>query len=253
MGKYIAVVSGGLDSTTLVYDLRASGHEVHCVSFNYAQRHKKELDFAIETSSRLGLQHTIIDLSESGLTGVFANSGSSLVDNFVPVPDGHYAEESMKQTIVPNRNMIMLAIAAGIGVSVGAERVATGVHAGDHFIYPDCRPDFIQAAHEAIVYGNDGSTPPMGGVFAPYLHKTKEDIAFRALELKVPLELTWSCYKGGELHCGTCGTCTERLEAIDGASRRFDPEAYHDGLRYDKTQYVDSTSWKATIEKGAQG
>jgi 7-cyano-7-deazaguanine synthase len=157
------------------------------------------------------------------------------VNEDVPVPEGSYDAESMKATVVPNRNMIMLALAAGFAVAENAQFIATAVHAGDHAIYPDCRPDFIGKLEAAIKSGNEGFIDPNFEIRTPYLYKTKTEIAKRAGELDVPIDLTWSCYKGGAYHCGRCGTCVERLEAISQA-----------GVE-DKTIYMDSEFWKEAV------
>lgn len=259
MSKIIAIVSGGLDSTTLVYELLNEGHEVDMISFNYGQRHRKELVYARGIQSlfeKTGMRHDVVDLT--GLTKLISNS--SLTSDQA-VPEGHYAEDNMKQTVVPNRNMIMLAIAAGVAVNRNAEWIATGVHAGDHFIYPDCRPDFIAATNLAIAVGNNGfgawqefdfattknAEEVPTRVLVPFLFQSKADIAYRAMQLGVPLHLTWSCYKGGENHCGRCGTCVERLEAIHDAQQRFYGET---GTPYpDHTIYDDVEFWKVQLAK----
>jgi len=258
--RVVAVVSGGLDSTTMVYDLVARGFEVDCLSFNYGQRHKKELTYAAATAKQLGLRHDIIDLT--GLTHLISNSALTSqnktshpavprTDRAIEVPDGHYAEENMKLTVVPNRNMIMLSIAAGIAVNRNVAFIATAIHAGDHFIYPDCRPRFIAHANAAIVAGNEGFGPipeqaegvePMHYIEAPFLYMTKADIAAVAIQLNVPLHLTWSCYKGGVNHCGRCGTCVERLEAIDEAIRRG--VSNNEWITDDLTVYDDTEYWR---------
>jgi 7-cyano-7-deazaguanine synthase len=247
--KVIAIVSGGLDSTTMVWEAVQYGFAPDLVSFNYGQRHVKELEYAVRTADFWHLRHDIVDLT--GLTKLLAESGSSLVDAQTPVPEGHYAQENMKATVVPNRNMIMLAIAGGIAVSRKARAVMTGVHAGDHFIYPDCRPEFIQAAGNALVVGNEGFSNWLqkgeefeSAIMAPYLMDTKEDIALRALEMGMPFNMTWSCYQGGEVHCGRCGTCVERLEAIHGAMKRYS------GPRVDNTVYADKDYWKSATGWG---
>lgn len=242
--KAVVVLSGGLDSTTLLYKMMHEGWWItSCVSFNYGQRHKKELEFAEETAERFGLPHHIIDLWSSGLTGALAPSGSSLVSD-TEVPDGHYAEETMKATVVPNRNMIMLSIAGAIAVAEGANVVATGVHSGDHFIYPDCRTGFVGAAALALYLGNEGfGNLWRAPIYAPFIYMSKADIATVALEIGMDLSNTWSCYKGGEIHCGRCGTCVERLEAIDEAARRL-------GLltSFDTTPYEDFEFWKSVTK-----
>ena len=131
-----------------------------------------------------------------------------------PVPDGHYAEENMKLTVVPNRNSIMLNIAAAYAITNEASAIATAVHSGDHFIYPDCRPAFIDALENLLRVANDGFLPADFQVLAPYVHISKDRICARGAELDVPWLDTWSCYKGGETHCGSCGTCFERREAF---------------------------------------
>jgi 7-cyano-7-deazaguanine synthase len=250
MSKIIAVFSGGLDSTTMVYDLINKGDQVDCVSFDYGQRHSKELDYAAATANRLGLSHDVVDLSSLG--ELLASSGSSLVSG-TEVPEGHYTEENMKGTVVPNRNMIMLAVAGGIAVARGAQCIATAVHAGDHAIYPDCRPDFIDSMCFALTDGNQGlSAFYSDPVIAPYIYKTKADIAFAALQLDVPLHETWSCYKGGDIHCGKCGTCVERLEAIDEAQVRWVREKDMNQPPKDETEYEDREFWKEAVRQAAE-
>jgi 7-cyano-7-deazaguanine synthase len=257
----VVVFSGGLDSTTCVYDAIDQGYKVDLVSFNYGQRHKKELDFAKATAVHLNLRHDVVDLS--GLTPLLAESGSSLV-SVEEVPEGHYAEETMKATIVPNRNMMMLSIATAIAVSRKIEYVITGVHSGDHAIYPDCRPQFIGAVDQAALLATNGSN--FYGIFAPYASRSKADIARRAIILRVPLEKTWSCYKGDETHCGRCGTCVERLEAIHEAVQQLRNEGsgfvidgtYQGETRYklyedlDPTEYQDSEFWMKAIDDAAK-
>lgn len=247
----VVILSGGLDSTTLLYSELDRGSKVACaVSFNYGQRHKKELECARLTCLKLGIEHVVIDLSQSGLTEAIAVSGSSLVSD-TEVPEGHYAADNMKATIVPNRNMMMIAIAGAIAVARKADAVVTGVHSGDHFIYPDCRPEFIDHTSAALVVGNEGFGLEWG-VMAPFSNWTKEDIAYEALRLNVPLYDTWSCYKGGEKHCGKCGTCVERLEAIDGALKRW-RSIYGDTMTpLDFTKYEDTEFWKTAIKEGTK-
>jgi 7-cyano-7-deazaguanine synthase len=231
---------------------RSSRHwSSSAVSFNYGQRHKKELEFAKQTVGKWDMPHHIIDLSQSGLVEAFAPSGSSLVTD-TSVPEGHYGEDSMKATVVPNRNMIMLSIALGIAVSEGAQAVATGVHAGDHFIYPDCRPAFVLSAAVAGYLGNEGfGNLWRSPIWAPFINKTKADIAYAAFTLGVPLHETWSCYKGGEKHCGKCGTCVERLEAIDEAQNQIRSEQERwTRTPLDLTGYEDNTYWREAIKKG---
>ena len=227
----VAVLSGGMDSTVAVYQLKSHYPDIHLLSFNYGQRHKKELEYAKLTAEALGFRHDIVDLS--GVAKLF--SGSSLTDGSVDVPEGHYAEDNMKLTVVPNRNMIMLSIAFGVAISDKAAIVTTGVHAGDHAIYPDCRPKFIEDLNAALTTANEGFTRPGLFVWAPFMNISKADIVSIGHNLDVPFQNTWSCYKGGEVHCGICGTCYERREAFELANvedpTQYDPandKKYHE-------------------------
>lgn len=220
----IAIVSGGLDSVTLVYELLARGYTPHMVSFDYGQRHLHELIFARQLADRLGVPHDIVDLTSVGAH----LTGSALTDN-IPVPDGHYADANMRITVVPNRNAIMLAIAYGIAVARGASAVATGIHAGDHAIYPDCRPEFAGMFHMMQRVATQGFARADLHLLTPFVHIGKHDIVARGAALGVPFAETWSCYKGGEYHCGTCGTCVERREAFALAGVA-DPTVYQTEL-----------------------
>jgi 7-cyano-7-deazaguanine synthase len=228
-----AVVSGGLDSTTMLFDLARQHEQVDVISFNYGQRHKKELEQIKIICEDEGFEHDIIDIHTWG-----GNLTSSLTDYQIAVPEGHYAADNMAVTVVPNRNMTMLAMAAGIALSRKADAIATAVHAGDHTIYPDCRPEFIEALQYVIRIGNDA---PTFQVLTPYIYQSKNDIAVEAVRLRVPIEETWSCYKGGVQHCGKCGTCVERLEALDYASKVFPTFK-------DRTEYEDSHYWRSVIK-----
>lgn len=222
----VAVVSGGMDSSTLVYHMRERGiEEIYGIGFNYGQRHVKELDFAMGlVSDGLLADYTVVNLAHmQQLLG-----RSVLTDHHRDVPDGHYAEDNMKQTVVPNRNMIMLSIAVGYAVTLqAAEGVWTGVHAGDHFIYPDCRPEFIEAADQAAFVGNEGFIDWLRPINAPFIHMGKHDICDLGFKLGIDYTSTWSCYKGGDIHCGRCGTCVERKEAF-ALAKRPDPTTYED-------------------------
>lgn len=220
MTKTVAIVSGGMDSVTLAHHLAAMGHDLRLLSVDYGQRHKKELAFAAECADRLDVRHDIIDVSS--ITRLIATS--SLTGD-TPVPEGHYAEDTMRATVVPNRNMMMLSIATAVAVADEAQFVATGVHGGDHFIYADCRPEFIAATNAATIVGNVGTG--FRGVLAPFVHHDKAWIASEGDRLGVPWDRTWSCYNGGDVHCGRCGTCVERLEAFHLAGVN-DPTVYAD-------------------------
>lgn len=226
--KVVVVVSGGMDSVTLAHVV-AQEHDVELLSFDYGQRHKKELEYARKCAHRLAAPHHVVDLSN--ITALI--SRSVLTDHTRDVPDGHYAENTMKQTVVPNRNAIMMNIAAGYAVTIGAVAVATGVHAGDHYIYPDCRPEFVAALDRMLNIANEGFVAPTFRVYAPFVNITKGDIVRRGHALDVPWRDTWSCYKGGDVHCGACGTCFERREA-------FTEAGVHDPTDYLSTpEYVD--------------
>lgn len=221
--KAVAIVSGGMDSVTLAYKLKADGvDDLHMVSFDYGQRHRKELQYAQVIAGELNAQHDIIDLSS--ITKFL--TGSALTDtHHVDVPEGHYADESMRLTVVPNRNAVMLSVATAIAVAEGAAFVATGVHAGDHPVYPDCRPEFVVAMSQAMQLGNAGFAAPGFTIEAPFVHISKANIVSEGDHLSVPWQMTWSCYKGGEHHCGVCGTCVERREAFSLAGV-VDPTLY---------------------------
>lgn len=207
--KTILIYSGGLDSTVLLHDLIKRGHEIKCLSVNYGQKHKKELISAAYFCKKLGIHHEIIDLSS--VTKLI--SSSSLTSN-LGVPEGHYAEESMKVTVVPNRNMIMLSIAVGWAINEKFDYVAYAAHNGDHAIYPDCREEFVNYVSLAAELADWHTVK----ILRPFIDLSKADIAKLAGELNVEVDKTWSCYKGEVFHCGKCGTCVERIEAFQLAN-----------------------------------
>lgn len=214
--RVVLVYSGGLDSTVLLYHLRGEGHEVRCLSVDYGQRHRRELAAAAALCGALGVEHRIADLAS--LRPLLA--GSALTSD-VDVPDGHYAADTMKITVVPNRNMILLSVAIGWAVSLRYEAVAYAAHAGDHTIYPDCRPEFGDAMDRAASLCD---WRPVR-LLRPFVDRTKGEIVRLGAELGVPFGQTWSCYRGGEYHCGACGTCVERREAFANAGVS-DPTVY---------------------------
>jgi len=220
--KAVVVLSGGMDSATALYQAKADGNEVYAVSFNYGQKHKKELDFARQLAEKAGVkEHKVVDLTDINQLV----SHSALTGKDIAVPDGHYTAESMKITVVPNRNMIMYAVALGYAVNLEADAMYVGIHSGDHAIYPDCRPDFITGLQALALVANEGFIKPDFEIKAPFVNISKAEIAAKGNKLGVPYELTWSCYKGGDKHCGTCGTCVERVEAFQLASV-IDPTVY---------------------------
>ena len=211
--------SGGLDSTVLATQMKHEAKETRLLSIDYGQRHAKELDHSQKVADHLGLAHEILKLPQLGqILG-----GSSLTDKSISLPEGHYAEESMKSTVVPNRNMILLALAGGHALSLGFDTIAYAAHAGDHTIYPDCRPEFADAMDKALGLADWKDLH----LHRPYVEMTKSDLVSLGDQLEAPLHLTWSCYAGGEIHCGKCGTCVERKEAFELA-KIPDPTKYEE-------------------------
>ena len=210
--KALLIYSGGLDSTTLLYEYRDSIDLA--VTFDYGSKHNaREIEYARENCRRLGIRQLVIPL---GFIGQYFKSDLLLSGG--DIPEGSYADENMKSTVVPFRNGIMLAVAAGLAESYGLDAIMLANHSGDHAIYPDCRPAFIDAFAAAVEAGTYNGVK----VISPYCRITKRDIALRGKALGIDYSLTYSCYKGGEKHCGKCGTCTERKEALEG----FDPTEY---------------------------
>ena len=200
----VLILSGGLDSVTLLYDKQE--RIALAVTFDYGSKHNAcEIPFARLHCERLGIHHIVIPLDF--MTRYFS---SSLLKGGEEIPEGHYADENMKSTVVPFRNGIMLSIAVGIAESNGLKYVMMANHAGDHTIYPDCTPQFVEAFDQAATAG----TYIKVGLCSPYTHLTKADIARRGKALGIDYSETWSCYKGGKNHCGKCGTCVERKEAL---------------------------------------
>ena len=204
MKDSVIIVSGGMDSITMLYEFKdqiALG-----VSFNYGSNHNnREIPFAEMHCKRLGIPHITIDL---GFMPQYFKS--SLLEGADAIPEGNYDEENMKSTVVPFRNGIMLSIAIGIAESNHLKHVLMANHGGDHTIYPDCRPAFVDAMSAAAQAGTFEDVT----IEAPYTNITKADIARHGKQLGIDYSETWSCYKGGEVHCGQCGTCRERQEAL---------------------------------------
>jgi len=201
----VVIYSGGMDSFTLLHLARSRGYTVHALSFNYGQRHVRELDAARAVCAREAIPHKIIDIR--AMADVMA--GSSLTSD-IAVPEGHYQEDNMKSTVVPNRNMILLSLATGYAVTVAAGTVWFGAHGGDHAIYPDCRPEFVSRMDAVCRVAN---YQPVA-VEAPFMTLDKGEILAQGLKLGLDYSQTWTCYNGRERACGRCGSCVERLEAF---------------------------------------
>ncbi len=215
--KVCVLLSGGMDSVTVLYEALAIHEVVACLSFDYGSKHNAcEIPFAKLHAVRNGVPHHTISLDF--MDRLFK---SDLLRSGGDVPDGHYAEQSMKQTVVPFRNGIMLSIAAGFAESIDAQGVVIAAHSGDHAIYPDCREPFMESMAAAMEHGTYANIE----LLRPFITMDKTAIARRGVELGVDFAETWSCYKGGEIHCGVCGTCVERREAFLLANLP-DPTAY---------------------------
>jgi len=214
--KIVIILSGGMDSGVLLSELflRTNISAIYALTFDYGSRHnKREIAYARKLAYGYCADHKIIKLDF-----IKKYFKSSLLGDMRDIPEGHYASENMKSTVVPFRNGIMLSIACGYAESINAEELYIANHAGDHFIYPDCRPAFIGHLKEAMHHGTFNNIR----LKSPYCHITKRDIALIGKKLKFDFKNTWSCYKGSNKHCGKCGTCVERKEALEG----FDPTEY---------------------------
>ncbi|MDX1710414.1 MAG: 7-cyano-7-deazaguanine synthase QueC [Rhodovibrionaceae bacterium] len=232
----LVVCSGGLDSVTLAHKVAREGRLARLMTFDYGQRHAVEIDFARACAERLAAPHDVVDFASVGrLLGSSALSRAAAEE----VPDGHYAEETMRATVVPNRNAIMLTVAFGAAAGAGLDSVAAAMHTGDHFIYPDCRPAFA----EAFATMQQTALEGMWDIAfeTPFIDMSKAEIVAVGAEIGVPFAETWSCYKGGELHCGRCGTCVERAEAF-----------YLAGVK-DPTHYADPHYWEEACHLPGRG
>jgi len=214
--KVVVIYSGGMDSFTVLNRALKDGKEVHALSFDYGQRHVKEVEYASHVCKKLKISHKTIDIS--AINQLLA--GSSLTDD-IDIPEDHYQAENMKSTVVPNRNMILLSMAVAYAVSVGAEQVYYGAHSGDHAIYPDCRPEFVKKMNDVCLIANYESVE----IFSPYLEVDKAAILTDGIKMGLDYSETWTCYNGREKACGKCGACQERLEAFNN-NNLTDPLAY---------------------------
>lgn len=222
--KAVVIVSGGMDSTTTLYQAIKDGYEPFVLSFNYGQRHIKELESAKTICNLLGVSHKIIDMT---FLSELINSSVLIAGSVDEIPEGHYESSNMKATVVPNRNMIMVSVGIGYAVNIGAKALYLGIHAGDHAVYPDCRPVFTSIMESAAFIANDGFISKDFKLSSPFQRVPKNKIVEIGTQLGVPFGLTWSCYKGLEKHCGRCGTCVERKEAFRLAGVP-DPTTYFD-------------------------
>ena len=203
--KVVVIFSGGMDSFTVLNQVARQGYDIYALSFNYGQRHSKELDYARNACQQLGIKHKIVDIS-----AINELIGGSALTSDIAVPEGHYAQASMQQTVVPNRNMILLSLAVGYAVSVGATQAYYGAHSGDHAIYPDCRPEFVARMNEVCAIANYSAVE----IVTPFLFNSKIEILKAGLDMELDYALTWTCYNGRDKACGKCGACQERLEAF---------------------------------------
>lgn len=214
--KVVVIFSGGMDSFTVLNKAIKDGKQVYALSFDYGQRHKKELDYAAKVCDLLNIPHKIVDIS-----AINQLIGGSALTSDIDVPEGHYEQDNMKQTVVPNRNMILLSMAIGYAVSLQANQVYYGAHSGDHAIYPDCRPEFVHKMNDVSAIANYEAVE----VHCPYLNVSKIDILTDGLQMGLDYGLTWTCYNGREKACGKCGACEERLEAFR-ENQAVDPLEY---------------------------
>lgn len=203
--KAIVVYSGGMDSFTVLNKAIQDGLEVHAISFNYGQKHSKELEVAASVCKELNISHKVVDI-----TAINSLMSNSSLTGDADIPEGHYEDENMKSTVVPNRNMVLLSMAIAYAVSLEASKVYYGAHSGDHHIYPDCRPEFVEAMNAVSKIANYQSVE----IVTPFLHSSKGEILKAGLAMQLDYGKTWTCYNGREKSCGKCGACYERLEAF---------------------------------------
>ncbi|RJG48665.1 7-cyano-7-deazaguanine synthase QueC [Motilimonas pumila] len=203
--KVVVIYSGGMDSFTVLNQAIQQGYQVFALTFNYGQRHVKEVEVAKAFCQRQNINHKVIDIS--AINEIIA--GSSLTSD-IDVPTGDYDNDNMASTVVPNRNMILLSLAIGYAVSIKAEKVFYGAHSGDHLIYPDCRPEFVEQMNQVAAIANFEKVT----IETPFLHSSKIEILQAGIEMKLNYGDTWTCYNGREQACGQCGSCIERLAAF---------------------------------------
>ena len=220
--KTVLIYSGGLDSTCLLSQLLKEGDEVHLMNFNYGSKH----NLVEREAARSVAKHYGLKIHEIELPFINQLFTSDLLNSGGEIPEGHYAAPNMEQTVVPGRNTIMLSIAIGYADSIKADRVATGIHAGDHAIYPDCRPEWAHAISLVAYHGTINRIQ----LYAPFTNVDKGDVCKAGHDNGAPLHLSWTCYKGNKgAHCGRCGACVERKEAFEKHGIE-DPTVYSGGL-----------------------
>ncbi|NQY64391.1 MAG: 7-cyano-7-deazaguanine synthase QueC [Alteromonadaceae bacterium] len=207
--KVVVIYSGGMDSFTVLNQALKNGKEVYAISFDYGQRHVKELECASLVCKQLNITHKVIDISAINQLLAGSSLMASETEN-IEIPEGHYQADNMKSTVVPNRNMILISLAVAYAVSVGAAQVYYGAHSGDHAIYPDCRPEFVEKMNDVCQIANYEAVE----IFSPYLNVNKTAILTDGISMGLDYSNTWTCYNGREKACGKCGACQERLEAF---------------------------------------
>lgn len=201
----VVIFSGGMDSFTVLNRAIKDGYQVYALTFDYGQRHFKEIEYASAVCANLSADHKVIDISVINQL----IQGSSLTTD-IDIPEGHYGADNMKSTVVPNRNMILLSLAVGYAVSIGANKVFYGAHSGDHVIYPDCRPEFVEKMNDVSAIANYEAVE----IVTPYIKHDKAGILADGLNMGLDYGKTWTCYNGRDKACGKCGSCDERLEAF---------------------------------------
>lgn len=214
--KAVVIYSGGMDSFTILNRAYRDNLDIYALTFDYGQKHSKEIEFARNVCRELGVTHKVIDI-----TAINQLLQSSSLTSDAVIPEGHYEAANMKSTVVPNRNMILLSLAIGYAVDIGAQKVFYGAHSGDHAIYPDCRPDFVHAMNKVAKLAN---YEPVD-IVTPYLNSSKIDILRDGLSMGLDYAKSWTCYNGREKACAKCGSCVERLEAFE-KNNAIDPLDY---------------------------
>ncbi|MCP8311518.1 MAG: 7-cyano-7-deazaguanine synthase QueC [Candidatus Methylarchaceae archaeon HK02M1] len=209
MKKALTIISGGIDSSTLLYKILNDRYEAYALTFVYGQKHSKEVEVAKDITSKLNIDHKVIDISS--LQEILRSALTSPEINIPEVSEELKHYDSLKFTVVPNRNSIFLSIAVGYAISIRVNHVFYAAHFSDRGVYPDCREEFVEAFNHASRLATDN---PDLVIEAPFIKMSKSEIVSLGTKLGVPYELTWSCYKGGEKHCGVCSSCRERKRAF---------------------------------------